>query len=391
MDEWVNWLLWSASLYGHIVGLSNFEFDLRTGRVYTTTMSTFLAILSNVLVVVLLVVYFTLRKDLTTTLATATKLHEYVFIVTTGLQIMAGLLTIVNRWRQRRKMMHLVRCVIRVYRAKPQVKRMGRWAVLLKIVVTIVTHSSLLGLTANASQYVGPKQILGLGLQFVTMTIMNLAISQHFLIMLLVRANYLLLNRELRQMIDECKHLSYHSPRNGIFMTKCCFLADQLDNLARIRSHLHSIVTQLQEVFGLQALMVYTEYYITTIGVSYFLFSLYKYGDTNLRVTTLSRILLFTWMASYYLDALINLAIILQLQGDEQQMSRILAERTLFAPGLDVRLEESFENIQIQLVRNPLKMNVMHLFPTNYSGTTAMVSSVFMNSIYLIQYDMANF
>lgn len=68
----------------------------------------------------------------------------------------SGLLTIVNRWRQRRKMMRLVRCVIRVYRAKPQVKRMVRWAVLLKIVVTIVTHSSLLGLAANASEYVGP-------------------------------------------------------------------------------------------------------------------------------------------------------------------------------------------------------------------------------------------
>lgn len=90
MDEWVNWLLWSASLYGHIVGLSNFDFDLRTGRVYTTPRSTLLAILSNALMVVLLVVYFTLRKDLTTTIATATKLHEYVFIVTTGLQIMAG-------------------------------------------------------------------------------------------------------------------------------------------------------------------------------------------------------------------------------------------------------------------------------------------------------------
>lgn len=90
MDEWVNWLLWSASLYGHFVGLSNFEFDLRTVRVYTTPRSTLLAILTNVLVVVLLAVYYTFRTDLTANLSTATKLHEYVFIVTIGLQIMAG-------------------------------------------------------------------------------------------------------------------------------------------------------------------------------------------------------------------------------------------------------------------------------------------------------------
>ncbi|KAH8278105.1 hypothetical protein KR026_011385, partial [Drosophila bipectinata] len=391
IDECVSRLLWSASLYGHIVGLSNFEFDWRKGRVYTTSRSTLLAILANVLVVVLLVVYYTFRTDLTVNFASATKLHEYVFIVMTGLRVLAGLLTIINRWRQRRQMMHLVRCVIRVYRAKPQVKRMVRWSILLKIFIGVSTNSLQFALAAHSSLYVGPVQLMGMVLQFMTTALMNLAVSQYYLIMLVVRANYLLLNKELRAIIDECKHLSYHSRRNGVFMTKCCFLADQLDNIARIQSDLNSIVTQIQEVFGLQGLMVYTGYYITSIGVNYFLFSMYKYEGTNIRVTYLTRTLAFSWMALYYVDALINLAIVLQVQGDEEKMNRLLAERTLFAPGLDVRLEESFENMQIQLVRNPLKMYVMKLFPSNRGGTTAMLSSLFMNSIYLIQYDMANF
>ncbi|XP_070069518.1 putative gustatory receptor 36a [Drosophila takahashii] len=235
------------------------------------------------------------------------------------------------------------------------------------------------------------SQTLGLVLQFWTSTILNLAVSQHYLVMLFARAQYRFMNTELRKVIKETEMLSNHPQRRGAFMTRCCYLSDQLEEVAKVQSKLQSIVTQLGKVFGLQGVMVYSGYYISSVVGTYLTYSLFKYGHETLNLTLKTVILAYTWNFFYYLDALLNLSIMLFVLDDHKEMRRLLEEATLFASRLDVRLEESFESLQLQLVRSPFEMNVMKLFSVTRSSTFAMCGSIITHSIFLIQFDMEYF
>jgi len=100
-------------------------------------------------------------------------------------------------------------------------------------------------------------------------------------------------------------------------------------------------VTQLNAVAGVQGLMVYGGYYIFSISTTYLTYSLFKNGIENLQLSLRAVILSLSWCFFYYLDAMINLFVALNLQDDHKEMIRLLEERTLFASGLDARLEES--------------------------------------------------
>jgi len=237
--------------------------------------------------------------------------------------------------------MRLVRKVLRLLLQKPQVKIMSRWGILIKVIIAVVTDLLQMAITWDSVGRVDSNQSLGMTLQFWMAAIINLAISQHYLVTLFVRAFYHLLNTELQKVISECRMLSYITVRKGAFMTRCCSLADQVDNIAKLQSQLQSIVTQLNAVAGVQGLMVYGGYYIFSISTTYLTYSLFKNGIENLQLSLRAVILSLSWCFFYYLDAMINLFVALNLQDDHKEMIRLLEERTLFASGLDARLEES--------------------------------------------------
>ncbi|KAH8412526.1 hypothetical protein KR009_002757 [Drosophila setifemur] len=391
MADWVGWLLRTIYFYGHFICVSNFEIDWNAGRVFKSRRSTLYPLSLSFLIVILLVVDLSGRTKYNVVFVKSNLLQEYVVVAILGLRITAGVATLHNRWRQRNQMMQLVRSMIRLYAARPQVKRMIRWSVLFKVILCFITVISQVAILLGPAGRVAPRQVLRMFLQFFVSAITSLSIGQYIIVILFVRANYMLLNTELGKVIAESKELSYHSPRNGAFMTRCCHLADQLDNIARLQSELQFLMDRLGEVFGIQGLIVYVEYYITSVAANYLAYSIVRHGYGKLGMNFRSMILAFSWGLFYYLDALFNSIIILRTHDDHQQMVSLLEERTLFAPGLDVRLEESFENIQIQLIRNPFKMRIMNLFSVDRSSTTALAVSIFTNWIYLIQYEMENF
>ncbi|KAH8323516.1 hypothetical protein KR067_012541 [Drosophila pandora] len=391
MFDWDGWLLKVVYYYGFLVGISNFEVDWSTCRVFKTKRSTIFALLHNVLALVLVIFYWRGHESFNVLFGKANKLHEYVVVIMSGLRVSSGLLTIVTRWRRRRPLMRIMKRLFRLYLAKPQVKRMSRRAILVKFLNVSISDCLQIALGLNAAKHISSDLILGLVLQFFMVSLMTLAISQYYLVMLFIRTQYVMLNSELRCLIEETRALS-HSPRcNGVFMTKCCELSDRLDDIAQQQDEIQSIVASLGGAFGTQGLLVYTAYYLSVVSTAYLSYSLAKHGIENLGMTFGSLAVSLTWCYFYYTDALRNLFVVLSIQNEHRTLIRIMEERTVFPPGLDIRLELSFENFQFQLIRNPLKMIVLNMFPTDYSSTTAMFASFLTNSIYLIQYDIEKF
>ncbi|XP_017025364.1 putative gustatory receptor 36c [Drosophila kikkawai] len=388
MLDWVGLLLRTVLLYSKAIGVTNFEFDWSSGRVFTTSLSTLYATVVNFIVVTLLGYQFTGSSRL---FGNVSKLHEYVIIVLTVLRIIAGLITLLNRWRQRCQLMKLTSRFIRLFLSRPEALRISRWAILGKFLVASLTDFLQIAISLEAIGRVDSTLFLGMGLQFYLSAILNLAIAQHFLVMLFVRTDYQLLIRELRQVIGESKGLSYHQQRKGAFMTRCCDLADQVEDIARRQNELNSIVDQLHEIFGIQGLMVYVGYYISVVSTTYLTYSVFKYGYTDMGLTHRSVFLALTWCFFYYLDAILNFFTTLSVLDGHKELVRLMEDRTLFAIGLDIRLEQSFESLQLQLARNPLRMQIMKMCTISHSGTLAMFGSLVTHSIILIQYDMENF
>lgn len=252
-----------------------------------------------------------------------------------------GLTVLLNRWQHRCKLMKLVRILLRLYLDRPQIKRMSRWAILTKWITISLKDFLQIALSFEALGRLWEKWALGMYLRFEMAALMSYALFQHYLIMLFVRVEYQILNSELEQVIEESCWLSYHSPRNGVFMTRCCSLADRLEDIAKRQDEVQSIVTHLGEVFGVQGLLGFTEYYISSVGITYFVFSLFKYGRESLGMPLNAVIFSICWCFFHNLDSFRTHFLMLSILNEHRRMTGLLEERSVFAPGLDVRLEQS--------------------------------------------------
>ncbi|XP_016963032.1 putative gustatory receptor 36c [Drosophila biarmipes] len=392
MVDLESFLLVFVYYYGHAIGVSNFEFNWQTGRVFTATRSTFYAIAINCVLFTLFIYHWTEYWNIINFIfGKSTKLHEYVIVIMTCLRIVIGLFTLIHRWYQRCKMMDLTRMVVRVFVARPQAKRLSRWRILTKFLSGTMTDILQMSVLLDAMGRVGSQFDSGMGLQYWTAAILNLAVSQHYLILIFVRAQYQLLNTELRQVIEESKELSWNPPRQGVFMTRCCSLADQLDDLAMLQSQLQAIVNRVEEVFGVQGALVYAGYYLSSVSSVYLTYSILTYGYDNMNMTLTSMMLSSAWYFFYYFDGMLNMSSMLYVQDDQAEMLRLLDHRTLFAPGLDIRLEEALESLHLQLIRNPLKIDVLKMYYVTRGTTMAMLGNIITHSVLLIQYDMENY
>ncbi|XP_002090481.3 putative gustatory receptor 36c [Drosophila yakuba] len=384
-----SFLLGAVYYYGLFIGLSTFEFDWNTGRVFTSKLSTLYPLATDSCIFILYIYHWT-GNAMYAIFSKANMLHEYVVIIMTGLKIATGLFTLINRWYQRSEMMILTAKVLRMFMARPQVKRMSRWGILTKFISGSLTDGLQMAIVLNTMGRVDSQFFLGLGLQYWMSVILNMALVQQYMIMLFVRTQFQLLNTELRQVIEDTKELQLNRRHQGVFITRCCSLADQLENIARVQSQLQTIVNQLEKAFDIQGALIYGGYYLSSVGNSYMAYSIFKHGYENMNMALSTVILTFLWCFFYYLDGLLNLRVMLHIQDDYREVIQILGERTLFV-GLDVRLEEAFENLNLQLIRNPLEIKVIELYSVTRSTTMSMFGNLFTHSILLIEYDMEHF
>ncbi|EDW73694.2 uncharacterized protein Dwil_GK19341 [Drosophila willistoni] len=225
--------------------------------------------------------------------------------------------------------------------------------------------------------------------------LLNSIVSQYFFAMLHVHGHYMLLNLELSRLLSKIHEVNTRRRYGGIFMSKCCALADQLDEIAGTQSKLQRLVEKMSKIFGLQSFCISATYYLSSVATIYFTFCAFKYSASGLGTSPFGLAMISCAIICYYIDNLLVIFANLYTLDAHDEMLKLMEQRCLYPAGLDQRLETAFERFQLQLARNPLKMTVLGLFELNRCSVIAMIASylfgerirsVLLNPNYLHQY-----
>ncbi|KAH8246342.1 hypothetical protein KR038_001178 [Drosophila bunnanda] len=389
MFDWVGLLIQLAYYYGYVIGVRSFEFDWRTGRVFTRTRSTLYAMAANVTIVIVLGFSLIRKETFFVVFCKMNKLYGSVVFIVVILRTTTGLVILLNQWRLQSQLMIVARKAIQICLTRPQTISISRRRILFKFLNGLLID--ILPLLISVAYIDFDKLFPGIFLHFWISTIINLVAAEYFLVILCVRENYHLLNADLKKVIEESKYLSYNPSRRGTYMTRCCALADQLEDIAKRQSQLQSIVGHLSVAVGIETLLSYCCYYVSSLFISYLCYNIFKHEPKVLGLNLRGSILTLAWSIFFHIDAIHLLFMEFHVLDGQQELIRLLNERTLFASAFDARLEESFECLQLQLTRNPLEMHVLHLFPINRNSMWAMYASIVLHSIYIVQYELENF
>ncbi|XP_043948030.1 putative gustatory receptor 59d isoform X2 [Drosophila biarmipes] len=304
-----------------------------------------------------------------------------------SVRMICVLLSMACRWFQRPIYMKLFNSIYRLYRKNPEIIRYCRRSIVSKCFCAITSELLqiiiIIIICANRLSF---SVALSIWCVFCLTSTVNVIISQHFAAIAIIRGRYTLINKNIRSALADIQPLI---PNNsGVFMTKCCHLADIFEDMARAQSHLQKLTECLSRTYRVQIICLFIMYYLNHAGICYFMFSIKKYSliTTNWPgITLVGAVLHLTF---YYLDCWLNLFNIFYLIDSHYEMVKLLSQRTLFQPGLDQRLEAVLDSFILNLARNPFKLNVLGLFKIDRLAAFAVANSLLTHSILLIQYDV---
>jgi len=183
--------------------------------------------------------------------------------------------------------------------------------------------------------------IMALGVwSIITLTaIINVIITQYYIAIAHIRGLYMLLNKELEAILTEAKSLIPN--RRGVFMTKCCCLADRLDKIAQTQSELQDLTDRLSNTYELQLLCMAVTYYLNAVGSFYMMFSVGKYKNLIEDWPPIVILLGALYFLFFFLDNWVTMNNSFHLLDVHAELVKLMEQRTLFSPGLDNRLEKT--------------------------------------------------
>ncbi|XP_050740938.1 putative gustatory receptor 36b [Drosophila biarmipes] len=147
--------------------------------------------------------YITKCADLRAMLGKTNTLQASVVLTVTGLRIIAGLLTLLIRWRKRKQMMQIMAGVFRLSPLDSPYKKPYRWWLLLKIFTASVVFLLHVAQTVQIIDSQNIQLNLRLFMMSWTFFITNLAVLQYFLILLFFRTKYQIINEKLKKVVRE--------------------------------------------------------------------------------------------------------------------------------------------------------------------------------------------
>jgi len=274
----------------------------------------------------------------------ANSLQEIVLNIIAYVRMVGVLISLACRWLERPTYMKLFNSINRLYTKNPEIIRYCRRSIVSKCFCAIMSELLqvivILVLTANRLSF---GRALSIWCVLCLTSTINVIISQYFAAIAILRGSYTLLNKKLKSILSEIQSLIPN--KSGVFMTKCCQLADILDEMARTQSHLQKLTECLSRTYRVQIICMVITYHLNFAGIFYFMFTIKKY---KLMTATWPGIIIVgstIHLIFHCMDCWLNLFNIFYLIDSHYEMVKILNQRTLFQPGLDKRLETAVSSL----------------------------------------------
>ncbi|KAH8386273.1 hypothetical protein KR200_003448 [Drosophila serrata] len=386
----VKWCLLISYFYGRFTGVINFEVDIRTGRTRVTRTATICAAFSQFVMFGILASHLLNTQELTSVRFIVNSTHEYVFLIIATFRLICVFLAMVSRWCQRRHFVRLFKSFRRLYLSNPDIVRYCRRGLLSKFICATMSEiMQVVAVLVMMRNELTIRSGLAVWALLSITAIINVIITQYFIAIAHIRGSYIILNQELRSVMAETRSLM--PDRSGVYVTRCCCLADRLERISRAQSDLQALAERLSRTYQLQILCLTFTYYLNLVGNAYMVYSLMKYKSVTDEWPKAVLFLGSVYLVFYYIDCWLNSFNVFYLLDAHNEMAKLLGLRTLLQPGLDRRLEAVFDNFLLNLARNPFRIRCFGLFEINRMNSVVVGNSLLTHSLLLIQYDVQHF
>lgn len=338
MASLVEWCLLICYKYGRFTGVINFEYDMKARRARATKRTTVWAAISHFTMFLMLLLQILKRHSIGSMWAGANSMTAYVFMVIALVRICCVFLAVISRWSHRRRFMELFNEYMNLRMMHPEIVQYCRRSIVNKFFTALMAESlQMLVVFLVLRRQLTIVRAVGIWSILMMTAIINVIITQFFIGLAHIRGRYNLLNKELRAVVNEVQSLV--PDRKGVYMIRCCCLADRLEEIAQTQSDLHALTEMLADTYQVQILCMILTYYMTLLGNVYLLFSINKYKAMADLVNIYIGGLGLAFLAFFYLDSWLNGLNVMYLLDAHAEMIRLLQRRTIFQPGLDQRLE----------------------------------------------------
>lgn len=336
----VKCLLYVNYIYGRVMGVINFEIDMRTGHARITRRATFYAIFVPIFFCCLVPVV--LRNQIWHHFwGQMNQFHEYVFLVVMGVRILCVFITLLSRWWQRQQMVSLIESFRRMVQQQPQVMRLWQRGVISKWICGSISE-----IFHSAWGFYGLRDDLTLGVTLsilamsVFVALLNIVLSQYYFAMLTVHGHYILCEQELHSILDELHSLELDR-RQGVRQLRSCALADRLDNLAHTQSELQSILVRMSRIFGIQALCVAFITQFSLVAGVFYTFLALRHNIMRVYSVRWPSMLLGLGALAYLVDQHITFSIVFYVLDRHANLKQLLGSYTIYEHTMDVRLQRA--------------------------------------------------
>ena len=335
-----------------LLGLVAFSFNYDTGQVKTKLFITVYSAIISVLMFGTVPLLFRIQWKPRN--ANGPELHYKITAVMCLIRIVAVLITVILNWSKRMEFMQSIKQfqmirknlldkfqmplkVQRYYERGIQQKFYS--GLISNIIVFLTSYDILRGVFDVES----PLIITFVG---IVATVLNVIMTHYYFALLNINALLTVVNEELKAILNSSATLfklqRLKRIRPGFFITACCQLADNIDELACFQYDLQLMGQLVNKMYEVQGACVLLTLYLNNISVIYMFYMVVQHEQLSQDFGwAVILIVLPLTLACHYIDLNIFMMNILKLVDLCSESGQLLKDRQPWLPTLDERFEKS--------------------------------------------------
>ncbi|XP_013116149.2 putative gustatory receptor 36b [Stomoxys calcitrans] len=346
MRRSTEWMISATYITSVLFGVTSLCYVETTGEVYTKPLVTIYSALANIGMLVL-VPHF-LRFDYYSP-SLPVQINTLIFL----LKAVSSIITVFINWTKRGVFVKTLNEL-----STARLKFMRRWPLSEKIKQKYETtlrrklllgFMAMVGLMLSSIEYVQRELKLRSFHMIVAAVIMfsivNVVMLNYFVCMSNLNVILWAINEELEKIIQTTHQLwnlriiGQIGP--GTLITECCKLSDDLDELAVTQHQLNLLRNRIYRMYDIQTACVLVMVYLNNVLTFYMSFPTQQKSKILDEYSNWSMAVMPFMMMLYYIDLALFIKEMTNFEVSGKATGKLLRERQLFYPALDMRLEES--------------------------------------------------